>query len=85
MAVVAVEPLAIGMKYSVCEFGNSLTGNVGAGLGIQTLRSALALALACANNASFDWRPFGCESVGDICDRAGDGSCDWSEEDALLR
>ena len=66
MAVVAVGPLAIGVRYSVCESGSSWCLVLdGFADGIQGLCCAFALALACASNANLDGRPFVCESVGD--------------------
>src|ERR1700691_3071367 len=66
MAVVAVGPLAIGVRYSVSESGISWRLTLeGFTEGIQGPCRAFAFALACANNANLDGRPFVCESVGD--------------------
>lgn len=87
MAVVAVGPLAIGVRYSVWESGSSfrlaLDGFVE---GIQGPCWAFAFALACASRANLDGRPLVCESVGDNgldwiactwgCDRIGEGPDD---------
>jgi hypothetical protein len=81
MAVVAVGPLAIGMRYSVCESGRAVRlefGSFTEGIHGVCCAFAFACALACANNANLDGRPFMCESVGDngldvdACDCIGD-------------
>lgn len=51
MAVVAVAPLAIGVKYSVRGFGSGTGGTWGIDLGIK---GTAPLAFACASFASLD-------------------------------
>ena len=88
MAVVAVGPLAIGVRYSVWESGSSLRLALdGFVEGIQGPCWAFAFALACASSANLDGRPFVCELVGDdgfdgvACNGGCDCICEGSDGD----
>ena len=77
MAVVAVGPLAMGVRYSVWASGSALRGFDGFVEGIHgpCCAFAFAFALAWANKANLDGRPLVCESVGDNGLDADAGEC----------